>query len=121
MGRSRLIKPPGLRSFRFVRFAVSASRSNAISSFDCETTVRQHPLFERLSPILSSGLSRVLISRRNVPGVASCNLTTSPTASIIPVNMRKDIGDERRELARFFSLCRSQELGGRIETEANHR
>jgi hypothetical protein len=34
--------------------------------------------------------------------------------------MRKDIGDERRELARFFSLCRSKELGGRIETEANH-
>ena len=69
--------------------AVSGEMSAWTPSVSADTTVRQTPLTERLSPGASSG-ARVVVKRSRNPAWVGFTSTTSPIASIRPVNITFD-------------------------------
>src|SRR5438132_8948746 len=98
MDLSRLIRDPAFNSFRLVRKTVSARRSNSTAPDFLAATVKQTPLIATLSPISNCDARGVETSRPQAPEGSLATLSTSPTVSMIPVNI-EEIIDLPAELA----------------------
>src|ERR1035438_8052938 len=86
-GRSRLTRDPGRRSPRLLRFSVSGARSAENESGCRPATVRQTPLTAMLAPTAASLRTVAQPTERRVPAAAPV-VTTVPSSSIIPVNIK---------------------------------
>src|ERR1035437_2909898 len=88
-GRSRLTREPGRRSPRLLRFSVSGARSAENPSGRSAAAVRQTPLTAMLAPTAASPRTVEQRTERRDPA-----LTTVPSSSIIPVNIKVSFDGE---------------------------
>src|SRR5450759_35592 len=92
-GRSRLTREPGRRSPRLLRSSVSGARSAENESGRSSATVRQTPLTAMLAPRAASERTVEQRMERRDPAVAPV-VTTAPSSSIIPVNIKVSFDGE---------------------------